>query len=300
MRERVSGEQVPSVPPPLRMARAPALPALIGNRAFGALVSSGDVLARAPGPTTADMHAQVYGPGNDPHPSQAPAVTTREVDRAISETISHAPTQFAAWNGTYGWKSKWRLELDGSAETGNLTVRVRLYSTAPQTVKDAWVSAITGKWSNKFAFCVLRDTPVALPGGGSDRYAEMYPIRIAIDWVAQASAADYTITGNAAGATEGGRAGQGGTTSMTGWGTADLVDVTHEFGHILGCPEEYFTTDGVDYTAGGTKQGFRDTGGGVMNNPSGPALARNFAVIQDEAATLRGVGKAKTEIAPWR
>lgn len=302
MRQRSIGELAPEPAAEGSVARArpPGLPAVIGNRAFGQLVAAGGVLARVPGPTTADLHAQVYGAANNPHPVQTPAVTTREVDRSISETISHAPTRFAQWNGTYGWKSKWRLELDGSAETGNLTVRVRLYSSAAQTVKDAWASAITAKWSNTFAFCVLRRTPVALPGGGSDRFEEMYPIRIAVDWVADAAKADYTIAAHAAGATEGGRAGQGGTTSMTGWGTADTVDMTHEFGHILGCPEEYFTTDGVDYTHGGHKQGFRDEGAGVMNNPSGPALARNFSVIQDEAATLRGVAKARTEIAPWR
>ena len=37
-----------------------------------------------------------------------------------------------------------------------------------------------------------------------------------------------------------------------------------------------------------------------MNNPAGAALARNFDVIRQEAAPLRGVALAKTEIAPWR
>jgi hypothetical protein len=91
----------------------------------------------------------------------------------------------------------------------------------------------------------------------------------------------------------------GGTTSMTGWGTADTQDMTHEFGHMLGAPEEYFTTNGVNFmTPGGT--GFRDRGGGVMNNPAGPALARNFQVIREEAAALREVAVNRTEIAPWR
>jgi hypothetical protein len=40
---------------------------------------------------------------------------------------------------------------------------------------------------------------------------------------------------------------------MTDWGTADRTDITHEFGHMLGNAEEYFTTNGTDYTAGGTK-----------------------------------------------
>jgi hypothetical protein len=69
---------------------------------------------------------------------------------------------------------------------------------------------------------------------------------------------------------------------------------------MLGCPEEYFTTNGVDYTQGGRKQGFRDPGGGVMNNPAGPALARNFEFIRKQAAGLRGVPLGKTVIRPWR
>jgi hypothetical protein len=33
-----------------------------------------------------------------------------------------------------------------------------------------------------------------------------------------------------------------------------------------------------------------------MNNPAGPALARNFDVIRQEAATLRGLAANRTEI----
>src|SRR5262249_59343419 len=111
--------------------------------------------------------------------------------------------------------------------------------------------------------------------------------------------ANDAIGATAPGATGGGGAGQGGTTSMVGWGTADTEDITHEFGHMLGCPEEYFTTNGVNFVPRGG-QGFRDPGAGVMNNPAGRALARNFEVIRQEAATLRGVPRAQTEIAPRR
>ena len=104
--------------------------------------------------------------------------------------------------------------------------------------------------------------------------------------------AHYTITPNAAGATTGGRAGLGGTTSMTDWGTADTVDVTHEFGHMMGNAEEYFTTNGVDFTQGGARQGFRDTGGGVMNNPAENPEPRHYESVRLEAATLLGVSAA--------
>jgi hypothetical protein len=227
-------------------------------------------------------------------------VRRKEVDAAVTEHISHAPAAFSAWDGTYGWRAKWRLKLDMRGEQGELDVKVRLYSTASAAVKAAWSKAIRRKWSGRFAFCVKRETPIALPAGGTDDLAEMYPIWITIEWVDDPAKAHYVIRANDAAADEGGRAGQGGTTSMVGWGTADTEDVTHEFGHILGCPEEYFTTNGVDYSAGGRRQGFRDPGGGVMNNPAGPALARNFALIQAQAAALRGVTLGQTVVVPWR
>jgi len=232
-------------------------------------------------------------------PAPASDFLVRDVDRAITETISHAPENLSQWNGTFDWRSKWRLRLDLRAEIGKLEVIVRLKSSASDTVKTAWENAILAKWSGKFAFCVKRRAPIVIRPGVVDRYEEMYPIHIVIAWVDDARDAHYVVRANAADATEEGRAGEGGTTSMTGWGIADTQDMTHEFGHMLGCPEEYFTTNGVDYATGGAR-GYRDEGAGVMNNPAGPALARNFNVIREEAAALRGVAAAETEIAPWR
>lgn len=233
-------------------------------------------------------------------PAKAPRLVRRkEVDREIEETISHAPVAFAAWEGTYRWRAKWRLKLDMRGEQAELNVKVRLHSTASAETKRKWSRAIRRKWSGKFGFAVKRETPIDLPDGGKDEFEEMYPINIEIEWVSDPAKAHYTIAANAAGAVEDGRAGLGGTTSMTGWGEADTTDVTHEFGHILGCAEEYFTTNGVDYTRGGRRQGFRDPGGGVMNNPAGQALARNFNTIRKEGAKLRGVKLNRTKVVPW-
>ena len=271
-----------------------ALQRSAGNRAVGRLMRQTEsgtrrVLARDGGGAAAPTVA----------PAPEPDFKVKDVDREITETISHAPESLRQWNGTYSWHAKWRLRLDLRAEIGKLEVIARLKSDASSAVKTAWENAIAAKWDNKFAFCVLRDQPITIKPGVVDRYAEMYPIRIVIAWVDNARDADYVVTANAADATEGGRAGEGGTTSMTGWGTADTQDMTHEFGHMLGSPEEYFTTNGVDYAPHGTR-GYRDEGAGVMNNPAGAALARNFDVIRQEAAPLRGVALAKTEIAPWR
>ena len=262
-----------------------------GNQAVAAALRNGGSLVRQPAHAPAREEA--------PPAPQPGEVLTREVNRRITETISHAPAAYTAWDGTYSWRAKWQLKLDLRAELGELAVVVRLHSTATAAQKRAWARAIRRKWSDKFAFVVLRETPVVISPGVTDDIEEMYPIRIKIQWVRQPRHAHYEITANAPGADEEGRAGLGGTTSMTGWGTADTVDVTHEFGHILGCPEEYFTTNGVDYTYGGRRQGFRDRRGGVMNNPAGPALARNFNVIRSEAARLRGVPRRKTAIRPW-
>jgi hypothetical protein len=223
------------------------------------------------------------------------AVRVSDVDRAITETITHAPARFAAWNKTYGWRAKWRLRLTTRPDP-KLEVVVRLYCTASAAQKQRWEQAIVAKWDNKFAFCVLK-SPLPPGASGGARYSEVYPIRVLTAWLDSAAGADYTIAAHAPGATEGGRAGAGGTTSMTGWGTDDTTDITHEFGHILGCAEEYFTTNGVDYAAQYGGVGFRAAGGGVMNNPAGPALARNFDVIRQEAAALRGVPAGGTEIA---
>jgi hypothetical protein len=283
--EALSTDEAPSVQRVLELQRQ------AGNRAVASALENGGSLARQPAHAPAREDAPP-----EPQPGE---VLTREVNRRITETISHAPAAYSAWDGTYSWRAKWQLKLDLRAEIGELAVVVRLHSTASSAQKRAWTRAIRRKWSDKFAFVVLRETPVVISPGVTDDMQEMYPIRIKIQWVRRPRDAHYTITANAPGADEEGRAGQGGTTSMTGWGTADTVDVTHEFGHILGCPEEYFTTNGVDYTRGGRRRGFRDPGAGVMNNPAGPALARNFNVIRSEAARLRGVPRAKTAIRPW-
>jgi hypothetical protein len=291
--ERVSARDADPESAPTLPGRMLELQRHAGNRAVAAALVTGR-------PTLARQPAQAPAPQQAPPAPQPGEILTREVDREITETISHAPAAFSAWNGVFSWRAKWQLRLDLRAEIGELAVVVRLHSTASDAVKRAWSRAIRRKWSDKFAFVVLRDQPIVISPGVTDDAQEMYPIRIRIQWVSDARRAHYVVRANAAGAQEGGRAGQGGTTSMTGWGTADTVDITHEFGHMLGCPEEYFTTNGVDYTYGGTRQGFRDPRGGVMNNPAGPALARNFALVRREAARLRGVAHRKTRIRPWR
>ena len=60
------------------------------------------------------------------------------------------------------------------------------------------------------------------------------------------------------------------TTNMGNWGATDTVDVTHEFGHMLGALEEYFTVNGIAWGAA------RQASGAIMNNPANPPVARHY------------------------
>jgi hypothetical protein len=126
--------------------------------------------------------------------------------------------------------------------------------------------------------CVDTTCPAACPSG--------YAVLIDLEFVDAGE--HYVVTAQPAGATSGGIGGPSGTTSMTGWGVTDLVDITHEFGHMLGNTDEYFTTNGVDFSYGGAVLGFRDPNGGIMNNPANDPLPRNYYLIEQQAAALMG------------
>lgn len=207
----------------------------------------------------------------------------RAFTRQTREVISNAPSGMEAWNGTYQWDSKMHLAI----EPGKLTVTVRIFTSANETTRKMWADAITDKWSGREALVVTQGTH---PG--------RYTIIVGVQWVAREQDADYTVTPNApSGPTEGGRKGLGGTTSMQTWGTADNTDVTHEFGHMLGNPEDYFTTNGVDYSHGGKTAGFREKGGGIMNNPAEMPFQRHYETIKKNAAEMLGVPDASCSIA---
>lgn len=220
------------------------------------------------------------------YPWPYPLHLRREVNESITETISGAPAAYAAWNGTYTWDSHFRIEL--SALSGEVWVIMRLYSTADPAIRRAWERAIERKWSNRL---YLR---VKVPGVTEGPCK--FRIGVNLQWVNDPAKAHYTINPQGAGGATAGRAGLGGTSSMTDWGTADTTDVTHEFGHMLGNPEEYFTTNGTDYTAGGTKTGFRDPGGGVMNNPAERVHRRHFNLIRDQVAIMLGLNSSRVSV----
>ncbi|HEY9596298.1 MAG TPA: hypothetical protein V6D33_01340 [Cyanophyceae cyanobacterium] len=213
-------------------------------------------------------------------------IHVRDVRETVSETISNAPPPYGAWNNSFTWDSNFHLILNQNTRT--LTVSVRIFSNATKQQKQAWEDAIESKWSQRYKLVVASKDTSTPP-------AE-YPIIVDLQWVAQAKNADYTVNPSSTGSTSGGRSGQGGTTSMTDWGTTDTVDITHEFGHMLGNPEEYFTTNGHDYTQGGTRRGFRDAGGGVMNNPTEDPFAQHYELIRRHAASILGVPNSQCTV----
>lgn len=206
-----------------------------------------------------------------------PPMTT-EVDQAHRETIANAPAAHASWNGTFGWQSRFQLSFD--LNTNVVTVVMRLYSAGTEAVRRAWESAIESRWSHRFSLRESDDRGVV---------RHTYPIVVDLQWVSDSASAHYTVNAQAPGTTSGGRAGLGGTSSMTDWGTGDTTDITHEFGHMLGNAEEYFTTNGTDYTAGGTRTGYRDAGGGIMNNPAENPELRHYEAVRAAFVALRGI-----------
>jgi hypothetical protein len=162
-----------------------------------------------------------------------------------------------------------------------VTVKIKVTGTATAAQKAAWKFSIESKWSGKVKLvCPDSRCPAACASG--------YPVSVELLYVD--SGEHYTVVANVPGATAGGRAGLGGTNSMTGWGVNDTTDIAHEFGHMLGSPEHYFTTNGTDYSARGTKSGFRDADGDIMNNPANNPSAADYSLIAKKAGAAIGGG----------
>ncbi len=228
---------------------------------------------------------RITQPANYQQPAPAQPPTTSEVNQHESETITNAPANASEWNKTFTWDAKFQVVYDLNAKRA--TIVSRLYSVAPDNVKAGWKSAIENRWGKgQFEFEVWN---VCTP--------KVIPIDVDIQWVTDPAKAHYTITPrNPGDPLPNGTHGVGGTTGMTGWGTADYTDVPHEYGHMLGNAEEYFTTNGVDYTYGGTKSGFRDRGMGIMNNPSEAPMPRHYDLVRTGFVNMMSFPMDRTRV----
>jgi len=209
-------------------------------------------------------------PGGNTTPNPfAPPPVTNEVNDHKTETISNAPD--ARWNNTFGWDSRFQVVYDGN--TKRATIVSRLYCDVDDAVKTGWKNAIESRWGNgQFQLEVWEACK-----------PNIVPIDVSVQWVTQPMLAHYVIHPVRPGdpPIPDKTMGEGGTADMTTWSTTNYSDVPHEYGHMLGNPEEYFTTNGIDYTYGRTKSGYRDRGGGIMNNPTEAPSARHYNLVRD-------------------
>ena len=217
---------------------------------------------------------------------RAPATKSSETNQSKTETISNAPASAIKWNGTITWDSRFQIVYD--LASNHITIVSRLFSTASDTLKAGWKGAIESVWGKgQFNLEVWQGCE-----------PKVMPIDVDIQWVADVSKAHYTIVPNNPGTSADGKAGVGGTTGMTHWGTGSPADVPHEYGHMLGNPEEYFTTNGIDYTYGGTKSGMRDRNAGIMNNPSEAPFPKHYESVRTGFATMMQYQLSRLRIVP--
>jgi hypothetical protein len=186
---------------------------------------------------------------------------SREIDREISETISGAPAGYEAWNGTYAWHARFLFALEQRACRATATVRVRINGSATDAQKDAWKAAILAKWHEQFKACCTESCCARCCPNG---------YRLAVDLQFVSSGEHHVVTVSPT------------TTNMTSWSAADTVDVTHEFGHMLGNKEEYFVIDGVSWGPG------RQPTGSIMNNPANQPAAHHFELLRAELEASLG------------
>lgn len=184
-------------------------------------------------------------------------ILTREVDEQRTETISDAPTGSEAWNGTYGWRARFHVRLDEANCRVTVAVRVRLNGTITQAHRNAWEQSIENAWSNRFKFCC---SCCCCPNG--------YTILTDLQFVNSGEHQVVTV-GNS-------------TTNMGNWGQNDTTDVRHEFGHMVGNLDEYFTVNGVNYGPA------RQATGNIMNNPTNDPAAHHYDVIRAAVQDLLG------------
>ena len=185
-------------------------------------------------------------------------VLTSEFDESRTQTISNAPVGSEAWNGTYGWRCRFLLTVDEAACLATVTIRVRLVGTITAAQRTAWETAIEAAWNSRFKLC------------GTRWCCCSNGMAIVCDLQFVASGEHHVVNVSTS------------TLNMTNWGASDTINISHEFGHMLGALDEYFTVNGTNWGP------HRQATGAIMNNPANPPAARNYEAVRAAAASLLG------------
>jgi hypothetical protein len=168
-----------------------------------------------------------------------------------------------AWTRDFSFRVRFQFAIDSDACTIVITVRIHLTGAAVGAAQQtAWSDAIAAKWNR---LC-----------------ANGYQISFSVTFVATAADAHYVVNVHGAADPVG--------ADMSNWnvdGTnpaENRNDVTHEFGHMIGNTDEYFTVNGHDYGPG------RQVPNNVMNNPSEIAEPKHVSMIRRIAEGFLGKG----------
>jgi len=175
------------------------------------------------------------------------------------------PPGAEAWNNTFAWRARFHLRVDEGNCRATVTVRVRINGAITVAQRAAWETAVEDAWNDLFKLCCR----CCCCSNG-------YTIVADIQFV---TANEHQVVNVLAS-----------TVNMSGWGASDTVDVRHEFGHMLGALDEYFTVNGVDFGPG------RQPTGTIMNNPANAPVAYHYDVVCAAALDLLGTNCATRSV----
>lgn len=190
------------------------------------------------------------------------------VDLPVTEHMT-GDAAHPAFTGDHSFRARFQFMIDSDNCTITIIVRIHLVGAATTPAqRQAWSNAVAAKWSKTYKLCC------------DDDCANGYAISCKLEFVNDPADAHYTVTVHPAGAPIG--------ADMTNWnlgGPASTTDdVTHEFGHYIGNPDEYFTVNGHDYGPG------RQDPNTVMNNPAMLPKWENFSLIKHLSEVFLGSG----------
>jgi len=205
-----------------------------------------------------------------------------QVSETADEVITNPPPDpaYDPWRNLHAnWPVRYTVTVNRAKNEVRAKVKIKVTGTISDAQKAAWKSAVESAWNDK--------VKIVAPDPACPSFSGNYDVLVEIEYVT--SGQDYDVESMAPTADPGGGThGAGGTMNMAQWGREDTHDVRHEFGHMLGNVEEYFTTNGHDYSDGGKKAGFRDPDGGIMNNPDNDPLPNNYEIIRKYAQKAMG------------